>query len=566
MRRSRVRAVPARVVLAFGLLAAGLALPPSSQGGELGQIHTLSPPMTSAREPRIAVDEDGDAVAMFFYGDDTIGPGPPAYCKLDDFGEETDDCTAAVRSWSGGAWSGLQDLSLRFSGRLGRGAVALDGQGRAFTIWGGTSEWGGLGGVVVRARSAAGSWSAGEVLSPDPHDPQLDVDDEGDAVAVWLHPVTVGFIVNYQVRARARTANGTLSATQDISPAGAAAWSPQVAVEGDGDALIVWQAQITPGSGVWTVQARARAADGTLSPVQNLSAPGVDAWEPRVEIDADGDALVVWQIGLGGGIQARARQSDGTLLPVVTLSPAGRRGDSPELDMVDDGRAVVAWSGYDANWNSLVRVRVRSAAGAWSAMETVSLPASLGEVFDPAVAMDRDGRTLLVWAQASGGSLYQPLQARTRSPAGRWSNVRNVSDSRAWTWDTRVDMSPRGQAVVLWSELFSSTDDHEWGPAIMATAFSADELPPDLSPPQSTITAGPRGAIARRNATFRFRSSELGSTFRCRMDASAWRSCSSPKLYRGLGFRRHVFRVRAVDPSGNADPTPATRAFRVVRG
>lgn len=79
----------------------------------------------------------------------------------------------------------------------------------------------------------------------------------------------------------------------------------------------------------------------------------------------------------------------------------------------------------------------------------------------------------------------------------------------------------------------------------------------DTSPPNTTITSHPPANSGRSAATFRFSSSESGSTFECRLDGGSWRSCSSPRTYNGLAVGPHVFLVRARDAAGNIDPTPA---------
>ena len=81
--------------------------------------------------------------------------------------------------------------------------------------------------------------------------------------------------------------------------------------------------------------------------------------------------------------------------------------------------------------------------------------------------------------------------------------------------------------------------------------------------PTTRITARPPGSTRSRKATFRFVSNEPGSTFRCRHMSGAWRACSSPKTYSGLGTGMHTFRVRAIDKNGNVDATPAIDTWRI---
>ncbi len=85
----------------------------------------------------------------------------------------------------------------------------------------------------------------------------------------------------------------------------------------------------------------------------------------------------------------------------------------------------------------------------------------------------------------------------------------------------------------------------------------------DTTPPQTTIAKGPGGRLAKGVAKFRFRSSEPGSRFACKLDKRKAKPCRSPKSYTGLKPGRHVFKVWATDAAGNKDPTPAKRRFRV---
>jgi hypothetical protein len=84
----------------------------------------------------------------------------------------------------------------------------------------------------------------------------------------------------------------------------------------------------------------------------------------------------------------------------------------------------------------------------------------------------------------------------------------------------------------------------------------------DVKAPNTTILR--RKVRAKtRSATFSFRSSEPGSSFRCRLDRRKSVACSSPKTYSGLAAGRHKFEVFAFDAAGNKEPAPAAARFAV---
>ena len=93
----------------------------------------------------------------------------------------------------------------------------------------------------------------------------------------------------------------------------------------------------------------------------------------------------------------------------------------------------------------------------------------------------------------------------------------------------------------------------------------APDLDPgsDTTPPETSITAGPSGAVTPTGATFEFASSEEGSTFACSLDGSEPVQCTSPRSYTGLAQGSHTFQVAATDAAGNTDPSPAVRTWSV---
>lgn len=107
---------------------------------------------------------------------------------------------------------------------------------------------------------------------------------------------------------------------------------------------------------------------------------------------------------------------------------------------------------------------------------------------------------------------------------------------------------------------------------IGADEFVPASPPPDCDPPETTITKGPKRKLETRKrrakALFRFRSSEPGSTFECKLNRRPWRACSSPLRVRVKAKpkpKRQVFRARAINQATIADPTPAVYRWKVKR-
>ncbi len=87
----------------------------------------------------------------------------------------------------------------------------------------------------------------------------------------------------------------------------------------------------------------------------------------------------------------------------------------------------------------------------------------------------------------------------------------------------------------------------------------------DCTPPKTTITKGAPKKTKKHKVKFKFKSSESGSSFECKLDKKKFKPCRSPKKYKRLKKGKHKFKVRAMDAAGNTDPSPAKDKFKVVR-
>ena len=86
----------------------------------------------------------------------------------------------------------------------------------------------------------------------------------------------------------------------------------------------------------------------------------------------------------------------------------------------------------------------------------------------------------------------------------------------------------------------------------------------DTTAPDTTITTGPTDPSDTADAAFTFTSPESPATFECRLDGGTWLTCTSPWSLTALPSGSHTAEVRAVDPAGNPDETPASHTWTVA--
>jgi hypothetical protein len=102
------------------------------------------------------------------------------------------------------------------------------------------------------------------------------------------------------------------------------------------------------------------------------------------------------------------------------------------------------------------------------------------------------------------------------------------------------------------------------GNSTIATRSFTVQIPQPPAPPDTAITKGPKKKTTKRRPKFKFTSTQAGSAFQCQLDQGQFAACASPFKPPKLGLGKHVLRVRAIGPTGVADPAPAVKKFKVV--
>ncbi|MFT3866295.1 MAG: PKD domain-containing protein [Solirubrobacterales bacterium] len=345
-------------------------------GGGWGSPVDLSVGGENAYRPQVAVDQTGEAVAVWYRYDGTNW------------------IAQAASRTAGGDWGAPVDLSATGEDAL-ESQVAIDQAGEAVAVW---ERFDGSNEIIEAAtRTAAGVWLAPLNLSAggeNAHAPQVAVDPGGDAVAVWHRSDGS----TYVVQATTRAAGGGWQPPVDLSAPGVDAKDAQVAVDQAGDAVAVWEGYE---GGHWIAQAASRPAGGIWGSPVDLSASGVDASELAVALDQAGDAVVAWDQYDGSTYVAEAasRAAGGSWQSPVDLSTAGGIAYGPRVALDPGGDAVAVWSRDDGG-SEKAQAAIRPAGGSWGA--PVDLSAADGVAPDPQVAVDSEGDATAVWQATDG--------------------------------------------------------------------------------------------------------------------------------------------------------------------
>lgn len=257
----------------------------------------------------------------------------------------------------------------------------------------------------------------------DSRDEQVAVDRQGDAVLVWVR-TSHEYPYPSQVELRSRSHTGAWGPIVVLTPADQAPHSPMVAVDDDGDAVVSWTA-ITPGPN-YGAYARRVSGAGTVGPLQTLSGPGVTPLGTRVTVDADGDAVVTWaETHTDGGTIPKMRRfaRDGSLGAEEVLSTSPARAEVPAVAVDQAGDGVVAWTN---DW--VVQARTLTASGPLGPLETVSPDLSpIDRHLIANVTVDRDGDALVTWRHHTQADGSEQVWGRWLSHDGTVGAVRQLT-------------------------------------------------------------------------------------------------------------------------------------------
>jgi Ca2+-binding RTX toxin-like protein len=202
--------------------------------------------------------------------------------------------------------------------------------------------------------------------------------------------------------------------------------SPSVAMNAVGDFVVTWQSDGQDGSGTGIYAQRytaAGVAQGIEFRVNTFTANA--QLEPTVAMDVDGDFVVTWtsntQDGAGYGSYAQRYNSAGLVQGSefrVNTTTVGSQGDT-SVAMADDGDFIIAWSSSIQDGSGLgIYAQRYNATGLMEGGEFRVNTFTPGVQRAPSVAMDADGDFVVSWESLDQDGKSFGIYAQRYNAAG----------------------------------------------------------------------------------------------------------------------------------------------------
>jgi hypothetical protein len=339
--------------------------------------------------------------------------------------------------------------------------VASNGAGNSVVVWASDRQDGDGWGIYAQLYDATGNAvgsefrvngpTAGDQLSPD-----VSMNANGEFVVVWQSADGDGTGIFAQRFDASGTAIGgeLLVNTEEQGDQ----TTPVVAMAADGSFAVAWQSQGQDGdaSGIYAQRFdSAGAAQGAELRVNSETAD--DQTQPAIAMDADGDFVVVWQSqlqdGADGGIYGQRFDANGIARGAefrVNSEIANEQG-APDVAMDAAGNFVVAWESLNQDGSSWgIFAQRYDASGAAQGAEFQVNTVTQNQQRAPSVSMDADGDFVVAWQGKPGSwdSFGQQFDA-AGNPIGAEFQINQTSGGNQTAPDVAMDAD--GDFKAVWT-------------------------------------------------------------------------------------------------------------------
>ena len=296
-----------------------------------------------------------------------------------------------------------------------------------------------LGFVALHAVNNGGVWQTNELVSTVTGDndyPQVAFDCNGNAICVWQNDQTNDTIYS----ARYNAATGAWGASESISTGLVGNnRNQQIAIDCSGNAICVWQ--YDDGGDADIYASYYDAAAGTWGTPVPISTGGGDFKSSQIAIDCNGNALVVWRDDDDNEIYSAGYNASTGIWGTSEVISTGD-ANSPQIAVDCNGNGICVWE--DEGDDEIYTARYTASTNSWGTNELISTAAAFQE--DPQIAIDCNGNAICVWFTSN----FDIRAARYNAATRTWQVPEVISSVLAENNEPHIAFDCNGNAICVW--------------------------------------------------------------------------------------------------------------------
>jgi hypothetical protein len=364
--------------------------------------------------------------------------------------------TLTVLSATSKAWGAAQVIETGTGNVRTSAELAMNGSGDALVVWGQESGGSGSRSDIWSNRYSAGVWGTAQLVETNDTQnasaqPQVAVDAAGNGLAVWVQSDGT----RPSVWANRYTAGSGWGTPQLIETdnAGSAA-QPNVVFDGSGNALAIWGQSDGTRYNVWANRYAVGSGWGTAQMIEtdNAGDAGRD-FPPQIAFDGGGNALAVWEQSDGTRTSIWAnRYTAGGAWGTAQLIETDNAGNarSPSIAFDGGGNALAVWDQSDGTRSNIWANRYAAGSG-WGAAQLIETD-DVGGASDAHVAFDGSGNALALWTQRDAAN-RNTIQFNRYTAGTGWGAAAVVASSLVGGGPSgaRFAFDGSGGALAVWN-------------------------------------------------------------------------------------------------------------------
>ncbi len=298
------------------------------------------------------------------------------------------------------------------------------------------------------------------VAGQDALSPRVSLGKNGDAVITWCQFDSSGKYQIYKSEYRNGVWISPSSLDDHISFAGQDAISQEVAMDDNGNTIIMWQQSDGTNNQVYKSSYRNGIWTHPTSTSDHIGIAGQSADYPQMAMDSNGNAIITWHQFDGAYDRIYMSEyrngvwNDASSL-ADQITAAGQYASNPHVALADNGNSIITWTQWDGTNDRIYKSEYRN--GIWSHPTSTSdhINVTGPSVEFPLVVMSNNGDAIIIWIQYdSSGTNYQVYKSECRN--GIWTNPVSLDDHISVAGQSvqypRVAMDNNGSAIITWAQ------------------------------------------------------------------------------------------------------------------